>query len=70
MASLGRLLIVLGFAALAAGALLLLADRLGVHRIPGTLSWTRGNLRVFVPLGAMIVVSVVLTIVLNLLLRR
>jgi hypothetical protein len=43
---------------------------LGVNRLPGTLSWNSGNATVYVPLGLMIVVSIVGTIVLNLFIRH
>ena len=56
--------------ALLAGAAVLSAHRLGVHRIPGTLSSRHDNLQVIVTLGAMIVVSILLTIVLNQVFRR
>ena len=44
--------------------------RLGVDRIPGTLSWKSGDVTVFVPIGFMLLVSIVGTIVLNVFLRR
>ena len=51
------------------GALLL--ARLGIDHLPGTLSWKPSeNVRVFVPIGLMVVVSIVGTILLNLFLRR
>jgi len=51
------------------GALLL--ARLGIDHLPGTLSWKPSeSARVFVPIGLMVVVSVVGTILLNLFLRR
>ena len=37
--------------------------------LPGDLSWRRGNVRVYVPLATSIVLSIVLTVVLNLLRR-
>jgi hypothetical protein len=56
-------------AALGLGALVL--ARLGVDHLPGTLSWKPSeNVRVFVPVGLMVVVSIVGTILLNLFLRR
>lgn len=54
--------------ALGLGALVL--AKLGVDRVPGTFSWRSGNVSVVVPVGLMIVVSVVATIVLNVLVRR
>ena len=44
--------------------------KLGVDRVPGTLSWRSDNLTVFVPIGLMLLVSIVGTIVVNVFLRR
>ncbi len=44
--------------------------KLGVDRVPGTLSWKSDNLTVFFPVGLMILVSIIGTIVLNVFLRR
>ena len=52
------------------GGLLLLLGRMGVDRLPGDLVFRRGNLTVFFPIGLMILLSVVGTVVLNILLRR
>jgi hypothetical protein len=67
---LGRILIV--FAAILAvlgGVLLLLGKRV-LPRIPGNLSFGSGSVRLFVPLGACILVSVLLTVLLNLFFRK
>lgn len=50
-----------------AGLALLLAGRLGLERMPGDLVWQGENWTVYVPLGWMIVLSVLLTVLLNLL---
>jgi hypothetical protein len=44
--------------------------KLGFDRVPGTLSWKSDSVTVFVPIGLMLLVSVVGTIVLNVFLRR
>jgi hypothetical protein len=44
--------------------------KLGVERLPGTFSWKSGNVTVFAPIGLMLLVSIVGTILLNLFLRR
>jgi hypothetical protein len=44
--------------------------KLGVDRVPGTLSWKSDNVTVFVPIGLMLLVSIIGTIVLNVFLRR
>ena len=70
----GRFLLVTGVVLTAVGALLILApripglDRLG--RLPGDFVVERGPGTVFVPIVSSIVISVLLTIVLNLFLRR
>jgi hypothetical protein len=68
---LGKLLIVLGSIALAAGAVLYLADRLPwLGRLPGDVVVRRGPVTFYFPLVTCLVLSVVLTIVLNLFWRR
>jgi DUF2905 family protein len=57
-------------ALLVLGGLFLFPGRLGVERLPGDLVFRRGNLTVYLPIGLMILLSVVGTIVLNILFRR
>ena len=70
----GRFLLIIGTILSAAGALLILApripglDRLG--RLPGDIVVERGPLTIFVPFVTSIVVSVLLTILLNVARRR
>ena len=66
----GRLLIGGAVVLLVLGVLFLLLGRLGLDRLPGDFVFRRGNLTVYFPIGVMIVVSVVGTILLNLFLRR
>ncbi len=70
MVALGRFLLVIGAIVMAAGGLVLLADRLGLHHLPGTFVWKRGNVTGFLPIGLMIVASIVLSLLLTLLARR
>ncbi len=67
---LGRLLIGGALVLLVLGGLLLVLGRLGFDRLPGDLVFRRGNFTVYFPIGLMILLSVVGTIVLNVLLRR
>jgi hypothetical protein len=55
-------------AILGVGALAL--SKLGVDRLPATLTWRSDNVTVFVPIGLMVVASIIATIVLNIFLRR
>lgn len=52
------------------GGLFLLLGRLGFDRMPGDLVFRRGNATFYFPIGIMILLSVVGTIVLNLIFRR
>ena len=52
------------------GGLFLLQGRFGVQRVPVDLVFRRGNLTVYFPIGLMILLSVVGTIVLNVIFRR
>ena len=52
------------------GGLFLVLGRLGIERLPGDLVFRRGDLTVYFPIGLMILLSVVGTIVLNLIFRR
>jgi hypothetical protein len=67
---LGRLLIGGAIVLLILGALFLLLGRFGVDRLPGDLVFRRGSLTVYLPIGLMILLSIVGTILLNLFLRR
>ena len=66
----GRLLIGGALVLLVLGGLFLLLGRLGLDRLPGDLVFRRGNFTVYFPIGLMILLSVVGTIVLNVILRR
>jgi Protein of unknown function (DUF2905) len=63
--------VLLGLAALLAlvGGGLLLASKLGLERLPGDIVIKRDGFTLYAPIGLMIVLSIVLTIVLNLISR-
>jgi len=64
---LGRLLVVLGLLVAAAGAFLLLAQKVPwIGRMPGDIVLRRGSWIVFFPIVSSIILSVLLTILLNL----
>ena len=67
---LGKLLIGGAIVLLVIGALFLFLGRLGVDRLPGDFVFRRGNATLYLPLGLMILISVVGTIILNLVFRR
>jgi len=74
LSGIGRLLIAAGLTLAVIGLLLVVAphipglDRLG--RLPGDILVQRGNTTIFIPIVTSIVISVALTIILNLFIRR
>ena len=66
----GKLLIGGAIVLLVLGGLFLLLGRFGLDRLPGDLVFKRGNVTVYLPIGLMILVSIVATILLNLFFRR
>jgi len=66
----GKLLIGGAVVLLVLGGVLFLLGRTGVDRLPGDLVLRRGNFTLYFPIGLMILLSVVGTIVLNIILRR
>ncbi len=71
MQGLGRSLLLVGLFLVVAGILLLLADRLGLPlgRLPGDIAFRGKHVSVFAPIATMIIVSLLLTVVMNLLFR-
>jgi hypothetical protein len=68
--SIGKLLVAGAVVLLVLGGLFVLLGRFGVERLPGDLVFKRGNLTVYFPIGLMILLSIVGTIVLNVIFRR
>ena len=70
LSSLGRALLVVAAVTGAVGLVLLVAGALGLGRLPGDISLRKGNVRFYAPIVTCLVLSVIATIVLNLLSRR
>jgi hypothetical protein len=67
LSELGRWLIILGAGLLVLGLLLTFVGRIpGLGRLPGDIVIQRENFSFYMPLGTMIVVSLVLTVLINL----
>jgi hypothetical protein len=70
MEGLGRVLLILAVVLAVMGVILILAGRGLIPRLPGDISIERRGFRFYFPLGTSILVSLILTIALNLFLRR
>lgn len=68
--SLGKMIIIFGISLVLIGGLLLLGSRLfGLGRLPGDIFLQRGNFSFYFPVVTCIVLSILLTIILNLIRR-
>ena len=71
MRDVGRLLLILGVALAAAGAVLLISDRIPwLGRLPGDFVFRKGGATIAVPIVTCVVLSILLTLLLNLFFRR
>jgi len=67
----GRLLIVGGVLLAVVGVVIVLAPNIPfLGRLPGDIRIDKGNVKVFIPLGTMLIISLILTVILNLANRR
>ena len=62
----GRYLIIAGVVLLLAGLAWPLIAKLGLGRLPGDITWQRGNTRVYFPLMTCLILSVILSLALYL----
>ena len=67
---LGRILVVVGIVLVVVGGLAMLGVRLPFGRLPGDIVIQGDRGTIYIPLGTMLVVSVVLTVVFSLIGRR
>lgn len=70
LGGIGKALVMLGLGIAVVGVLFLLLSRLGISRLPGDIVVQKKNFVFYAPLGLMILVSLVLTILLNLFAKR
>lgn len=70
MSTLPKLLMIAGATLLLLGGLTWLAQRLGLGRLPGDFSWQGKNFSFHFPLATSLVISLVLTLLINLWLSR
>jgi Zn-dependent protease with chaperone function len=71
MPQVGKLLIVAGAILVVLGVVFLFADRIPwLGRLPGDIVFKRGRTTVYVPLVTMLIVSLLLTLILNLFSRK
>lgn len=67
--TLGKMILVCGVLIAASGLIIFIFGRLGLGRLPGDIFIQRENLTFYFPLATMLLVSIVLTIIINILRR-
>ncbi|GIK58488.1 MAG: DUF2905 domain-containing protein [Chloroflexi bacterium] len=71
MVEFGRILVIIGLAITFSGLVILVAAKLfpGLNQMPGMFIYEGENFKIFFPLGAMILISILGTILLNVIIR-
>jgi hypothetical protein len=67
---LGRILLIIGLVLVVVGGLAAMGVRLPFGRLPGDIAITGEHGGIYIPIASMIVLSIILTILANLFLRR
>jgi len=70
MGQVGRALLLFGAVLLLVGGALLIAEKLGLGRLPGDFVVEKKGFRLYAPIATSILVSLFLTLVLNLVFRK
>ena len=68
--TLGRLLVGAGIVLVVVGLLVIWGNRLRLGSLPGDFTWSGKGWQISIPIATCIVISIILTIVLNLIARR
>ena len=71
MQQIGKLLVITGIILVFIGVIFLVISKLGLPlgNLPGDMTYHRKNMTVYVPIGTMILISVVLSVILNIFTR-
>ena len=67
MVQLGKMLVITGALIFILGVIMLFSDRLPfLGKLPGDISFKSGTMKIYIPLATSIIISIILTILLNL----
>jgi hypothetical protein len=70
VSQIGRALVVFGILLVVVGGAFMLAEKLGLGRLPGDVVVERKGFKLYVPIATSILISLVLTLLANLVLRK
>jgi len=66
----GRFLIIAGAVIVVVGMLFMVADKIPIGRLPGDLHFGSGRFKIYIPIATSVLLSVLITIILNFFSRR
>lgn len=66
----GRFLVVAGTVILVIGVIFLLSDKIPLGRLPGDIQIGSGRVKIFIPIATSILLSIILTLILNFFARK
>lgn len=66
----GKFLILSGIILLVLGMIFLVSDKLPIGRLPGDIQIGSGKFRIFIPIATSILLSIILTLILNFFSRK
>ena len=69
MSSLGKMLLIMGVVLLLVGGILVIGERFGLGKLPGDIFIQKGNFTFFFPVVSSLIISLLLTLILNILKR-
>jgi hypothetical protein len=71
MSQIGKTLLLIGIIFVLAGTVLMIAGKFNIPlgRLPGDISYQKKNITVFAPFGTMLVISIIITLILNIISR-
>ncbi|SES73845.1 Protein of unknown function [Natronincola peptidivorans] len=70
MESLGRILLFMGLLLSLGGAIMIIGSKFGLGKLPGDIFMQKGNFTFYFPIATSIILSILLTVLLNFFFRR
>jgi len=70
MKDFGKIIIIFGIVLLLIGIIFYFFDKLPLFKLPGDIIIKRKNFIIYIPIVSMIIISIILTIILNLIFRK
>ncbi len=66
----GRFLVIAGMVILVIGVIFLLSDKIPLGRLPGDIQIGSGRIKIYIPIATSILLSIILTLILNFFSRK